>query len=112
VDDHPENNVNERRMCRHLNARIDTAQTTDEALGILMNSDYDVVISDMACGDDATAGLGFLRQLRDIKRTTPLILYVGMIDPERGVPPQAFGITNRPDGLLHLVLDAPEMKSH
>ena len=41
-------------------------------------------------------------------KTTPVIFYVGVFEPERGVPGQAFGITNRPDELLHLTLDALE----
>jgi len=110
VDDHPENNLNERRMFRQLKAEIDTARSTEEALKILKNGRYDLVISDMARGDEATAGLKFLEQFRKEDKTTPVIFYVGVFDPEKGVPVQAFGITNRPDELLHLTLDALERK--
>jgi hypothetical protein len=34
-----------------------------------------------------------------------VIFYVGEFDPGRGLPPFAFGLTNRPDELLHLILD-------
>ena len=108
VDDRPENNLNERRMFRQLKAEIDTAKSTEEALGIVKNGRYDLVISDMARGDDATAGLEFLEQFRKVDKTTPVIFYIGLFDAEQGVPAQAFGITNRPDGLLHLALDALE----
>ncbi len=106
VDDHPEHNVNERRMFRQLGAEIDIAKSTDEALEMLGNHGYDLVVSDMARGDQATAGLDLLRQLRLDNKTAPVIFYIGVVDPEKGVPAQAFGITNRPDELLHLTLDA------
>jgi len=109
VDDHPENNLNERRMFRQLWIDVDTAKSTEEALGMLQHGNYDLVLSDISRGDDAIAGLKGLEQLRK-KLTTPVIFYVGVFDPARGVPPQAFGITNRPDELLHLTLDALERK--
>lgn len=112
VDDHPENNLNERRMFRQLNAEIDIAKSTEEALEILKNSRYDFVISDMARGDENTAGLSFLKKLREENKTIPVIFYIGVIDSEKGVPAQAFGITNRPDELLHLTLDALERKKY
>jgi len=109
VDDHPENNVNERRMFRQLKAGVDTAKTTDEALGMLRLGNYDLVLSDLSREDDAAAGLKLAAQLQHEKRI-PIILYVGVIDPAKGTPPYTFGITNRPDELLHLTLDALERK--
>ncbi len=108
VDDHPENNLNERRMFRQLKAEIDTAKSTGEALEILKNVRYDLVISDMDRGGEATAGLRFLEQFRKVNKTTPVIFYIGVFDAKKGIPAQAFGITNRPDELLHLTLDALE----
>ena len=72
----------------------------------------DLVISDMTRGVEATAGLKFLEQFRKEDKTTPVIFYVGVFDPEKGVPVQAFAITNRPDELLHLTLDALERKKY
>jgi hypothetical protein len=37
-----------------------------------------------------------------------VIIYLYDLDRERGVPGGAFGITNRPDELVNLVLDALE----
>lgn len=110
VDDHPENNLNERRMFRQLRVDVDTAQSTTEALEVLKNGRFDLVISDMARGSEATDGLKFLKQFRQTNETTPVIFYVGVFEPQKGVPAQAFGITNRPDELLHLTLDALERK--
>jgi CheY-like chemotaxis protein len=112
VDDHPENNLNERRMFRQLKAEMDIAKSTEEALDILEKMNYDLVISDMDRGNEPTAGMQFLLQFRQDNNTTPVIFYIGVIAPEKGVPPYAFGITNRPDELLHLCLDALERKKY
>jgi hypothetical protein len=37
--------------------------------------------------------------------SAPVVFYAGAIDPDRGIPPGAFGLTNRPDELYHLVMD-------
>ena len=110
VDDHPENNLNERRMFRQLKVDIDIAKSTEEALDMLRNGGYDLVFSDMARGQETTAGLKLLKQLRDENSNIPVILYIGVVNPEKGVPAGAFGITNRPDELLHSTLDALERK--
>ena len=110
VDDHPENNLNERRMFRQLAVDVDTAKSSQEALDILSKGKYDIIISDMARGDDPSAGIKFLEKLRERDKATPVIFYIGVFDPAKGNPPQAFGITNRPDELLHLILDALERK--
>ena len=88
VDDHPKHNVNERRMFRQLGAETDIAKSTDEALDMFSNAGYDLVISDMARGDQATAGLDLLSELRKDNKTAPVIFYVGVIDPGKGVPRQ------------------------
>jgi hypothetical protein len=54
------------------------------------------------------AGLEFLRLLRDQGISTPLIFYIREVDEARGTPVGAFAITDRPDELLHLVLDVLE----
>jgi CheY-like chemotaxis protein len=112
LDDSPEYSINERRMFSSLRAEIDVAKSTEEALGHLRSGRHDLVISDMARGDDAQAGLAFLEQFRNESKTIPVIFYVGLFEPGRGVPPHAFGITNRPDELLHLTLDALERQKH
>ena len=110
VDDHPDNNVNERRMFRRLGVDVAIATTTDEALRLLQGGSYDLVISDMARGSENAAGLDMLRRYRGAGGNAPVIFYIGVIDSARGVPAGAFGITNRPDELLHLTLDAMARK--
>lgn len=38
----------------------------------------------------------------------PVVFYVGEVDPKKGTPVYAFGLTNRPDELVHLILDILE----
>jgi len=79
---------------------------------MLHQKKYDVIISDMARTDEDDAGLRFLIKFRKVDETTPVIFYIGTYDPKLGKPIGAFGITNRPDELLHLVLDALERKKY
>ena len=99
-------------MFRELKTGVDIARSTDEALAILRSGQYDIVISDMARDEKAAAGLEFLGQFREMNKATPVIFYIGVLDPEKGTPAQAFGITNRPDELVHLILDALERKKY
>jgi CheY-like chemotaxis protein len=108
VDDHPENNLNERRMFHQLGVDIDSAKSTEEALAMLAAAKYDVIFSDMARGDEAAAGLDLLRKLQQRGNKVPVIFYMGSFDADVGTPPRAFGATNRPDELLHLTLDVLE----
>ena len=110
VDDDPENNLNERRMFRQLNVDIDTAKSTEEALDMLKNGKYDLIISDMVRDNKPDAGIEFLQRFHRENKTIPVIFYMGIFDPEKGIPPLAFGATNRPDELLHLTLDILERK--
>ena len=109
LDDYPENNRNERRMFRQLRADTDIARNSNEALEMLRCDIYDLVISDIARDDeDDLDGLQFLSELRKTDADTPVIFYIGVMEPGKGVPEHAFGITDRPDELLHLTLDALE----
>jgi hypothetical protein len=73
---------------------------------------YDAVISDMNRNGVADEGLKFLTEMRvrNIKLYHWTIFYAAGFDPSKGAPPRAFGMTNRPDYLLHLVLDILERK--
>ena len=108
VDDDHGNNRNELRMLRQLKLEVETVCTTAEALARLDRDHFDVVLSDMARAGDAHAGLAMLAELKGRNGVPPVIFYVGDLAPEHGVPSSAFGITNRPDELLHLILDALE----
>lgn len=108
VDDNPEHNFNEIKMLHQLRADVETARSTEEALAALEMQPFDILLSDMNRGDDPTAGLKMLDRLKSAHPKVPVIFYVGTFEPSRGVPPFAFGLTNRPDEMLHLVLDVLE----
>ena len=110
IDDLPENNRNETRMFDRLGVDIAFAENTQRALAALREKEYDLILSDMARGDEPQAGIDFLRVYAEEKQRLPIIFYIGVFKPEKGVPPGAFGITNRPDEMLHLVLDVLERR--
>ncbi len=108
VDDHPENNLNERRMLNQLGANIDVALSTKDAVRMLENGDYDLVFSDMTRDKNKTAGLELLEEFKNNHIQQAVIFYIGVIDSDKSVPDGCFGITNRPDQLLHYTLDVLE----
>jgi CheY-like chemotaxis protein len=112
VDDNPDNNIYERGILRSLGLFVDLARTTNEALSMISQTNYAAVISDMNRNGVADEGLKFLTEMRvrNIKLYHWTIFYAAGFDPSKGVPPHAFGMTNRPDYLLHLVLDILERK--
>lgn len=110
IDDFPESPANERKMLQSLLVDVDMATSTDAAEKMLQAKDkkYDLILSDMKRGDDKLAGLKSLENYAKRKKRVPFIFYIGYPDPSKGVPPYAFGITHRPDELLHLIMDALE----
>jgi hypothetical protein len=51
-----------------------------------------------------------LPALRSAAPDTPVVFCVGAVDQHRGPPMGSDGITDRPDELLHLVLDVLERR--
>jgi CheY-like chemotaxis protein len=105
VDDHPGNNQVERRMLRRMGIFTECAITNDEAIRALDHDTFDLVISDVA-RDSGPNGLELLSYMNHRAHRMPVILYIGHVDPSRAQPLGAFGITDRPDVLLNLVMDA------
>jgi hypothetical protein len=71
---------------------------------------YDAIISDIERGQGEREGIRFFDEevwgkLGPYRR---MIFYVGWLETNEKTPLHAFGITNRPDELLHLVFDALE----
>ena len=69
---------------------------------------FQVILSDIARGSRADAGLRALPELRRLAPGVPVIFFVSEVDHDLGVPDGATGITDRTDELLHLVVDALE----
>jgi len=108
VDDNPRHNAYVVRMLRSIGARVDITTSTEQALSMLSQENYDMVISDIARDGVPDEGLRFLTKMRRQGLYRPIVFYAGAIDWERGTPPYAFGITNRVDHLLHYVMDIAE----
>lgn len=108
VDDNPDNNIYLRKIMRSLGIFVDTARSTTEGISMLQQTQYDVVISDMKRDGNPNEGIEFLDEmlLHNLYRWT--IFYTGELDFSKGTPAYAFGITNRPDYLLHYVMDILE----
>ena len=112
IDDSVTNNRKEHELPEGLGLKVEQVQSNaaaEQALG-KDGGGYDLILSDIARPDSPRAGLDFLDQyrLRSSEQTVPLILYIAALDERRPVPAGAFGLTNRPDALLHLVIDALE----
>jgi CheY-like chemotaxis protein len=113
VDDKPSNDRNEARMLRSFGALITFACTTEEALEALRNAaeqqqPFHLILSDVSRDfpvPDPEAGIHMLARLREEGIFLPVIFYIARPDPGAPLPSGAFGLTNRPDQLLHLVLD-------
>jgi len=103
IDDRPDNNRNEIRLFEEAGARVDTRLTSAAAEAAIMQVTFDLIISDIDREGTAKEGLRFATHLAQVRNSPPLIFYVA--HALRPAPVSAFGITDRPDELVHLVLD-------
>jgi CheY-like chemotaxis protein len=108
VDDNPDWIVYECQFLRALGVETVVVRSTEEAFRMLEQRTPDLIISDIKRGQDEHAGLKFLDQLLRSDRRLPLIFYVAKMSELTPNPPGAFAITNRPDELLHYILDVLE----
>jgi CheY-like chemotaxis protein len=106
VDDQPGNNDAIADAMTVAGARVRRATSTKEGLLRSQQLRPQVVITDMERDDDYQAGQELADALAEDDPSIKTIFYV--LDLRPGVPRNAFGITNMPDELLHLVLDALE----
>lgn len=104
VDDNPENNGFERLTLETAGVLLDLATSDWDAMDRLNSRTYDLVLSDMERNGRQDAGAAFLVQMKLADHRTPVIFYVRRL--KDGTPRGAFGITDRPDELMHLVVDA------
>lgn len=75
VDDHPENNLEERRFLESRRIAVYTVTSTEDALKLLALYNYDAVISDMGRGAESLAGLKLLEMIRERNDETPYFMY-------------------------------------
>lgn len=75
VDDHPENNVREKRFLEQNRLAVYNVTTSDEALKLLAMYRYDAVVSDMGRNGNPLAGLELVETMRERGDHTPFYLY-------------------------------------
>lgn len=109
VDDHHSNNSYERDALEALGIQIILAESTDEAIALLKDERFDVVISDMIRPSDPRAGLTLLDRLRRRGINTPYIIYSVPVAPDQQAEVwrrSGLGVTSKPDDLLLMVLES------
>jgi DNA-binding response OmpR family regulator len=81
VDDHPENNAEERRFLEVRRIAVYQVATSEEALALLAMYEYRAVISDMNRNGRPLAGLELVREMRRRRDGTPFFLYTIVPSP-------------------------------
>jgi hypothetical protein len=109
-DDFGTPELSEMRLIKALNVQLDRVYDENLVEQMIAATPYDLIISDMKRGENSKAGLDFLQKLVANNTRLPMIFYVISFDEKRGTPPYAFGITNSPNELVHLVMDIIERK--
>lgn len=113
----PETLNEERSLLSQLGISVDFAKSINFAndfseVQSRLEQGYDLILSDLkyidANGEKKNNNL--MMEMAKREFDFPVIFYVGMYDKERGTPAHAFGITDRPDQMLHLVFDVLERK--
>jgi CheY-like chemotaxis protein len=108
VNDFPKEMENVISIMHALGVEVEVVTTSEDAIAVLAQHQFDVVVSDMRRGQTPDEGLRLLNIMRLKGVYLPMILTVGKYEPGRGTPAYAFGITNRVDELLNLLFDAFE----
>lgn len=99
------------QILKSIGFKIRFCSKSDEAQKIIEGEKIDLVISTIRREKSQTEGLDFLKRLvnNGIKKI-PFVFYINVVEKEKGVPGYAFGITNKPNELLHLIADIIDRK--
>lgn len=108
VDDNLEDNESEVHLLKSLGLYVDQVTSSDEALTRLAREKYDAVISDIERGSEVDAGIHMVSDMWDQNVYRWTVFYVTKLEPSKPLPPHVFNITNRPDHLLHFIIDIAE----
>jgi CheY-like chemotaxis protein len=109
IDDHPAGNALERQALSSLGVVVTSVESTASAIACLKQESFDLILSDIARPGAPAEGVAALPQLLRVAPTLPVVFYVTQMN-KAGTPLSAFGITNRPDDLMHLCMDALERR--
>lgn len=117
VDDSPQNNVYEVHLLELLGLKVIQVTSNTDAISMLKDSGQrtHVVISDIHRPVGEPSGIDLLESFATHSVDIPLIYYITKVDERKPWPAssngtKAFGLTNRPDELLHLLLDVLERR--
>ncbi len=108
IDDNPDTVLYESGVLQNLGMMVEFAKNSANAMERLNREKFQLLISDIHRGAQTTAGLDFMHDMQAQQMNPLMIFYVSHLDKSKGVPPGAFGITDDPNELIHLVLDATE----
>jgi len=109
VDDRPSNNIYAQRALEALGLHFTVSTSTEDALKLLFEKKYDVIISDMGRPPDKRAGYTLLEKIKARQIDTPFIIYASSRSPEHVAESRrkgAIGCTNNPQELFEMVVDA------
>lgn len=107
IDDYPAGNALERQTLSALGVSVTSVETTASAVACLEHERFDLILSDIARPSAPTEGVDALSRLLRVAPAIRVVFYITRMSGA-GTPPLAFGITNRPDDLLHLCMDVLE----
>ncbi|HHG84485.1 MAG TPA: hypothetical protein ENJ82_07040 [Bacteroidetes bacterium] len=114
IDDQSDRNKRESSLIQELGdqVKITFVESSELAESLLLQNEYQLIISDIRRGDQPNEGLLCHQRILAAGTAVPIIFYINNYDPKKGVPSHAFGITNSPEELLHLVMDIMSRKGH
>ena len=117
VDDLPGNNRYEVQAFREFGLNVIQVVTNKAAVEQFKSGDLraDVVISDIKRPDGEPSGVDLLDDFVNNNIDVPIVYYITKVDEDDPLPAAqdgttASGLTNRPDELIHLVLDVLERR--
>ena len=106
IDDTITSNKYELNILDSLGITSNFAHSSEEAREKLQQTQYDLVISDISRKDNPAEGVEFLAAYAPAHPAhPPFIFNIANFDKAKGTPPYAFGITNNPVDLFHLIMD-------
>ncbi len=107
VDDYPINNKYPQTMLEQAGIKFALAVDTAEAIKVLQKQKFDLIISDMGRGDNRSAGLDLLKELKLLNIKTPLIIYASTQAirnyGKEAIELGAIAVTTGVTGVLHNV---------
>ena len=113
VDDNMDWNRAEAEILTEFGAKVSVAASSADGIIELKSvfSKFDLVISDANREGNSAEGIEFAQLVAEsIDEPPAIILYVGTPQDGLSRPAHVFGITNRPDELFHLMVDALERR--